>query len=455
MAGSTHNAAQRFGAYVNPAFVRLMGAFGYGQVYERAAGTRLWDGEGREVLDFVASYGATSLGHHPPKLLERVSAMFADESPALIQAGIGEHTAALAAELAKLTAPLTRSMFSTSGSEAIDAAMKLARAATKRRAILYCKGGFHGLGLGPLSITSHGRMREVFEPLVPECYEVPFDDLPALERSLVDSKAAAFVVEAIQAEAGVLVPKDDYLRAAHALCKKHGALLVLDEIATGLGRTGSLFAYEREGLVPDVLVLGRSLGGGLVPVSATITTPEIHDRAFGRIDRFDLHGATFAGWNLGHRIALAALEIVREDDLAGAARARGEQLIERLRDSIGSHPFVKGIRGRGLLVGIELGPTRAGGLLGRLLPGVVDVVSKRVLGQWLALRLLERGILARPASQQWNVLKLMPPLTVSEAEIDRAVDTIADVLAHYTDLRPLLTDVGQRLGSQLLAGWSL
>jgi putrescine aminotransferase len=305
-----------------------------------------------------------------------------------------------------------------------------------------------------LSIMGSGRLRDPFEPLLPQCFEVPFDDLDALERALVESKAAAFVVEPIQAEAGVVIPKQDYLRAAQALCTKHGALLVLDEVQTGLGRTGSMFAYEQEGFVPDVLVLGKALGGGLVPVSVAITTPEIHDRAYGRIDRFDLHGATFSGWALGCRVALATLGIIEQDELAKAAKERGEQLVERLRDAIGTHPFVKGVRGRGLLVGIELGPTKGTGLLGRFLPGVVDVLSKRVFGQWLALRLLERGILAQPASQQWNVLKLCPPLTVTPEEIDRVVDTIADVLAEYTELRPLLTDVGQRLGTQFLAGWS-
>ena len=153
-------------------------------------------------------------------------------------------------------------------------------------------------------------------------------------------------------------------------------------------------------------------------------------------------------------MAIATLALIEEQGLAAAARARGEQLVERLRDAIGSHPFVKGVRGRGLLVAIELGPTKGSGLLGRLLPGVVDVLSKRVFGQWLALRLLERGVLAQPASQQWNVLKLSPPLTVTEEEIDRVVATIADVLAEYTELRPLLTDVGQRLGTQFLSGWS-
>jgi putrescine aminotransferase len=454
MTASTHPAAQKFAAHVNPSFVKLLGAFGYGRVYERALGTKLWDSEGREYLDGLASFGAANLGHNHPKLLERVREMLTDDAPSLVHTGIAVHAAELGAELARLASPLTRCLFSTSGGEAVESAMKLARAATKRKGIVYCKGGFHGTGLGPLSIMGDGRLRDPFEPLIPQCFPVVFDDIPALDKAFVEHKPAAFVVEPIQAEAGVIVPKRDYLSEAHALCKKHGVLMVLDEIQTGVGRTGSMFAYQTEGFVPDVLVLGKSLGGGLVPVSAAITTPEIHDRAYGRVDRFDLHGSTFSGWTLGSRIALATLRIVEEDKLAEAAKERGEQLLERLRDGLVDHPFVKGVRGRGLLVGLELGPTKTSGLLGRLLPGLVDLLSKRVFGQWLAVRLLEHGILCQPASHQWNVLKIEPPLTISEPEVDQIVDSIVSVLKEYTELRPLLTDVGQRLGTQFLSGWS-
>jgi putrescine aminotransferase len=455
MTASSHPAALKFAAHVNPAFVKLLGAFGYGRVYERAKGTRLWDSEGREYLDALASFGAANLGHNPPALLERLRTMLEDDSPSLVHTGIAVHAAELGAELARIAHPLTRTLFSTGGGEAVESAMKLARAATKRKSILYCKDSFHGVGLGPLSIMGNGRMRDPFEPLVPGCYEIPFNDRSALEKGLLEHKPAAFVVEPIQAEAGVIVPERDYLRDAKDLCKKHGALLVLDEVQTGLGRTGSMFAFQGEDFTPDVLVLGKALGGGLVPVSATLTTPEIHDRAYGRVDRFDLHGSTFSGWALGCRVALATLAILKEDSLIEAANERGEQLLEKLRDALSGHPFVKGVRGRGLLVGLELGPTTKGtGLLARLLPGVVDLVSKRVFGQWLALRLLEEGILAQPAAHQWNVLKLTPPLTITEPEVDRIVDTIERVLGAYTELRPLLTDVGQRLGSQLLSGWS-
>jgi putrescine aminotransferase len=457
MSGASHPAAVKYAAHVNPAFVKLLGALRYGRVFVRAKGTTLFDEGGKEYLDFLASFGAMNIGHNPEKLLDRVRDMLADDAANVVHTGIPVHAAELAARLVKLTSPLDRVLLSTTGGEAVESAMKLARAATKRKAIVYCKGGFHGLGLGALSIMGDGRLRDLFEPLVPECYEIPFDDVGALEKALTARKTAAFIVEPIQAEAGVVVPHRDYLREARALCTRHGALFALDEVQTGMGRCGSMFAYQDPalgGFVPDVLILGKALGGGLVPVSCAVTTAEIHDRAYGRMDRFDMHGSTFSGWALGARIAHATLDILEEDKLVEAAKERGEHMLDRLRDGLADHPFVTSVRGRGLLVGLELGPAKATGLLGRLLPGVVDLVSRRIFGQWLALCLLERGIVAQPASMQWNVLKLEPPLTVSEAEVDRVCDAILEILEQYKDLRAILTDAGQRLGTQALAGFS-
>jgi putrescine aminotransferase len=453
MSALTHPAAQKYAAHVNAAFVKVLGAFGSGRVWVRAKGTRLWDAEGREYLDFLAASGAASLGHNPPKVLERLREVLSDDAAGFAEAGVSVAAADLAAALAKLAAPLTRVLPATTRGEAIDNALKLARAATKRHPLVHCRGGFHGTTLGALSVTGHGRLRDSFEPLLGQCYEIPFDDVAALAKILEERKPAAFVVEAIQVAAGVVVPRAGYLREAQELCTKFGTLLVLDEAQTALGRTGKTFAYEHEGFVPDVLVLGEALGAGLVPVSATLTTPEVHDRAYGKMDRYDLQGSP-SGNALGWRVAISVLEILERDALADAARVRGEQLLERLRDEVGAHPFVKAIRGRGLLVGLELGPTRSSGLLGRFLPGLVEGLSRRIFGQWLAVRLLEQGIVSQPASQQWNVLELRPPLTVTEDEIERVVGAITDILAEHRDLKALLADAGQRFGSQLLAGWS-
>jgi putrescine aminotransferase len=312
---------------------------------------------------------------------------------------------------------------------------------------VYCEGSFHGLSLGTLSITDSARLRAPFEPLLAGCARVPFADLAALERALSARKVAAFVVEPVQAEGGVVLPPPGYLRAAQEACRRHGALLVLDEVQTGLGRCGSLFAFQDEDVVPDVLVLAKSLGGGIAPIAATVTRRQWHERAFGSTRRFDLHGSTFAGNALGCAAALETLAIVEEERLSEAAVLRGRRLVDGLARRLQDHPFVRGVRGRGLLVGIELGPTD-GGWVSRAAPMLVRGLARSVFGQWLALRLLEKGIVAQPASQRWDVLRLEPPLTIAEAEIDLIVETTASILDEYRSLTPLVRDVGRRLRAQ-------
>lgn len=447
MSAREHPAVLKYAAHVNPAFVKLLGAFGYGRVFERARGTRLWDSEGREYLDFLAAFGVMNLGHNPPRLRERIKEILDDDAPNLCHVGIQVHAADLAARLAHGT--LTRVLFSSSGGEAVESALKLARAATKRKPILYCTGGFHGTGFGALSVMGSKRMREPFEPLVAETFEIPFDDLAGLELGLEKQRPAAVLMEPIQAEAGVKIPKAGYLRRVQELCRAKGTLLILDEVQTGIGRTGKMYAYEHEDFTPDILVLGKALGAGVVPISAALTTPEIHDRAYGRMDRFDLHSTTFSGNTFGCRVALAGLDLLAEEELVDAARERGEELLTSLRTALEGHPFVKSIEGRGLLVGLELGPAKQG-----MFDKLVEGVSKHVFGQWLALRLLELGIVAQPASQQWNVLKLEPALTVTSEEIQRVVGAIKGVLDEYRDLKSIMADAGKRLGTQALGGWN-
>ncbi len=443
-----------FDRHVNPAFVRLLGTLGYGRIFTRARGTRMWDHEGREYLDMLSAFGSTSLGNNPEELTAAMKSFLDDDAVNLIHIGPQVHAAELASDLAALAGgDLEVSMFSNSGGEALEAAMKLARAATGRTRIVYAKGGFHGSGLGPLSIMGSGRMRDVFEPLVPDCVEVPWNDAGAIDTALREGKCAAVILEPIQIEAGVLLPKEGYLAEVQAMCKKRGALFVLDEVQTGLGRTGSLFAYEREGFVPDVLALGKALGGGMVPISATLASREVWNRAFGTAEKFDLHGTTYSGNAFACRTARTVLRLIQEKELCKRAEQLGALFLDALRDRVGKHPFVRDVRGRGLILAVELGAEPRTGV-GKLLSGVVDTLSRKVFGQWLAVRLLEKNIVCQPASQQWNVLRLEPALTVTEAEIMRTVEAIGDILAEYTDMVPLLRDVGQRLGKQALSGFS-
>lgn len=446
-----HPSVDKFARHVNPAFVKLLGVLGYGRVFTRAQDVWLWDDQDRRYLDCLAGFGAVNIGHNHPRLLARLKAFLDEQALNLNHLGPAAPAAELAEKLAALLPePLEIALFSSSGAEGVEAAMKLAQAATGRRGFVSCRGGFHGTNLGALSVMGEPRLRRPFEPLLPDCEAVAFGDLAALERALA-RKPAAFVVEPIQAEAGVLLPPEGYLRRAQALCRERGALLILDEVQTGLGRTGRMFAFESEDFVPDVLVLAKSLGGSIAPIAATVVSRELHEKAYGSMDRFDLHSSTFAGNAFAATAALETLNILGDDGLAARAETRGAELLEALKQGLAGHPLVRSVRGRGLLVGIELGPTE-NGLINNAAPGLVEAVSEKVFGQWAALKLLEKGIVCQPASHHWNVLRLEPPLTIDAAETARAARLVVETLNEYQGLPALLTDVSLRLGRQCLNG---
>jgi putrescine aminotransferase len=441
-----------YAAHVGPSSSPRLGARGAEREFVRAKGTHLWDRDGREYLDLLAGFGAASLGHNPDVVLDALRASLAAEPPGVVAMGPRSIAGELAAELARVAHPLERCTLATGDGEASEAAIELARAATKRAAILTREGCFHAAGTSALPVEGRRYARAERGARWPEQHVVPFGDLHALERALRKHQPAALFVEPIEVEAGVILAPRGALARAAALCREHGALLVLDETATGLGRTGTLFAYQAEGVTPDVLVLGKALGGSLVPVSCVLTTPAIHDAARGMSNGAERLGPTSCGSALGCAAALATLRAIEQGGLVEAAQLKGDYLLNALRARLAGHPFVKEVRGRGLLVGIDLGPNPAGGALGRLFPGLVEGVSRRVIGQWLARRLLERGFVAAPAARQCNVLRLEPPLTVSHAELERAVAAIGAILDECAELGPLLASTATRLGEQLLAG---
>jgi putrescine aminotransferase len=449
----SHPAARKYAQHVNPAFVDLLGVLGYGRVFTCAHDVWVRDDTGERYLDLLAGFGAAGLGHNHPRLAARVRALLADEPLNLCHVGPSPHAADLAEMLAvRLGEPFAISLFASGGGEAVEAAMKLARAATRRTGFAFCAGGYHGTNFGTLSLMSVARWRQPFEPLLADCVSVPFGDIDALERELARKQAAAFIVEPIQAEGGVRMPPPDYLHAAKALCERFGTLLVFDEIQTGLGRTGTWFAFQGARAIPDIIVLGKALGGGLTPISAAVTSRELHARAYGSKDRFDLHSSTFAGNTLACVSALETLQILADEHLVENSAARGEQLLTALRAQLAGHPLIVDIRGRGLLVGIEIGPTDSG-LINRLAPGLVSTLSEKVIGQWLALKLLERGVICQPSAHAWNVLRLAPPLTIQPAEIEQAVSTVAAVFDEYRSLPKLIGELSARVLDQATLKW--
>ena len=435
--------AERYARHVDPAFVKLLGVLGYGRVFTRASGVHVWDDQGRQYLDLLAGFGSANIGHSHPRLVARLHALLEEQSLNLCHTGPSPYAARLAEALAEAAGGgLEMSLFCTSGAEAVEAAIKAARAATGRSRIVFCDGAYHGLSLGALSVSASKRMRRPFEPLLPGCDAVPFGDAEALERALAPRDAALFLVEPVQIEGGLRFAPPAFLQKARALCTKYGTLLALDEVQTGIGRTGSLFAFQQAQMAPDLLVLGKSLGGSIAPAAVTMTTRAVQKAAYGPTRRFDLHGSTFAGNAFASAAALETLRIVHDERLAERSRDNGAAMLAGLRERLAGHPLVADVRGQGLLIAIDL---RA------RLPSPLPSMTARIAGQWLALALLERGIILQPASQAWSVLRIEPPLTIDPIEIARAVEIIGNVFDEHRSAAPLLGRSGRRVVEQVIA----
>jgi ornithine--oxo-acid transaminase len=373
-----------------------------------ATGEGAWvvDVEGRRFLDCISAYSSLNQGHRHPHV---VAALVA-QAERLTLTSRAVHNDRMGAFLEKLCAlaRLDMALLMNTGAEAVETAIKLARKWGYRvkgvprdeARIVACRNNFHGRTTTIVGFSSEPQYRDDFGPYGPGFELVDFGNLSALERA-IDARTVAFLVEPIQAEAGIIVPPDGYLSAARALCRKHDVLLVLDEIQTGLGRTGKLFAYEHEAdAAPDLLVLGKALGGGVYPVSAVLANREIME-LFAPGD----HGSTFGGNPLASAVGLAALEVIEDENLPARAAALGEYLRERLQRLPSS--VVVDVRGRGLLVGIEI--ARAAGTARRYCE-----------------RLLDRGVLAKDTHAQ--VIRLAPPLVIERRDIDWLCEQLEAVL---------------------------
>ncbi|MGI6491630.1 MAG: aspartate aminotransferase family protein [Pelotomaculum sp.] len=413
--------------YLNGSLTMMMGLLDFDKQFAKAQGIHVWDNKGKRYLDFLGAYGALNLGHNHPKVIDAV--LQVRELPNLLQAAPGTLAAALGKNLALVTpGNLQRSFFGNSGAEAVEGALKLARAATGRAGLVYCDGSFHGKSMGALSVTGRKKYQKTFQPLVPGCYSVPFGDLEALEKKLSDKDCAAFIVEPIQGEGGIILPPVGYLAGARQLCSKYGTLFILDEIQTGLGRTGAMFACEHEGLVPDIICLAKSLGGGIMPIGAYITTDEIWKKAYGTMEKSTLHTSTFGGNTWATAAGIATLEVIYEENLAEKARVNGAYLLQQLKELQKKYPLLKDVRGRGLMVGLEF--NQPDSLAGKVTFGLTDKLSGEYLGSLVAGELLNKyHIITAYTLNNPNVIRLEPPLNVTREELDTLLEALNQILS--------------------------
>jgi putrescine aminotransferase len=391
--------------YVNPPLARVMKLSG-SPVEVSAEGVTIVDHNGKSYLDFAGGYGVFTLGYRHPRVVAAVRAQL-DTMALSGRTMFNPLLGRLAKRLAELTpGDLKISFFTNSGTEAVEGALKLARAATKRTKFVGTDGAFHGKTFGALSVSGREAFRAPFAPLLEDAVRAPFGDLAALA-ALVDD-AAAVIVEPVQGEGGVNVPPPEYLRGVRELCDHSGALFIADEVQTGLGRCGALFACDLTGVVPDVMTLAKGLSGGVMPIGAYVARPGVWNAAYAKDPL--LHTSTFGGNPLACAAALAALDVLIEDDLAANARARGAELLAGARAIAARYPdVIADVRGVGLLVGVEL---RNEGYGGTIIP-----------------ELLKRGVTAAWTLNQQRVIRLEPPLIVTADQIATALRALDEAVA--------------------------
>ena len=417
-----------YARHVNPQWVRVLDLLQMNEEYMRCEGALLYTRDGRRILDFLSGYCVHNVGHNHPRVIEAIKDELDTLGPAMLQSNVPERAGELAARLcARARGRLSKVFFSSSGSEGIEAVIKFARAHTRRGGLLHADGGFHGLTCGALSLMSNPFWRDGFGPLLPDTASVPFGNVEALEAQLSTRRFAAFVVEPIQAESGVQVPERGYLQAAQALCRRYGSLFVLDEVQTGLCRTGPFLAAHHFGLDPDMVVLAKALSGGLVPSGAVLLTDAVYRSVYSSLSRAFVHTSTYSENGLAMRAGLATLDVLEEEGLGERARLGGQHLRERLRQRLGSYEMVGEIRGKGLLCGIEFrAPRRLGQ---RLSFEAFAKIHPAMFGQTLVMRLFrDEGILTQICGNNFMVLKVAPPLTIAPAHIDEFVEAVGRVV---------------------------
>jgi ornithine--oxo-acid transaminase len=415
--------------YLNRQLGRVVRTLGFDREWVHGRGPYLIDSEGHEYLDLYAGYGVFALGRNHPFVRDQLIGVMLADPPTLPQIGVTTLAGVLAEELvSRAPDPIDAAVLCSSGTEAVEAALKLSRAATGRPRVLYCQRAFHGLSIGSLSVNGNREFRERFEPLLPGTEPVTFGDLDALRAQLSRGDVAAFIVEPVQGK-GVYVAPDGYLAAAGELCRAAGALLIVDEVQTGLGRTGRFLAVEHwEGVSPDIITLSKALSGGFVPIGAMLASRAVFDATFDSMERSVVHGSTFGNGELAATAALASLLVLDRDGLVARAAELGELLMSLTRPLVDRYDVVREIRGLGLMWGIELGPPS-----GRAARRVWESIERRQPGLFAQLVTVplfhEHRILTQVAGHHMNVIKVLPPLITPEDEIRRFADALDQVLA--------------------------
>ncbi|MBI0296452.1 aspartate aminotransferase family protein [Streptomyces sp. PRKS01-29] len=435
--------------HLNHQLPRMLRTIGFDKVYERAEGAYFWDDEGQDYLDMLAGFGVMGLGRHHPVVRKALHDVLDADLADLTRFDCQPLPGLLAERLLAHAPHLDRVFFGNSGTEAVETALKFARYVTRKPRVLYCAHAFHGLTTGSLSVNGEDGFRKGFAPLLPDT-PIEMGDLDALERELARGDVAGFVVEPIQGK-GVHEAPPGFLRAAQELLHRHKALLIADEVQTGLGRTGDFFAYQHEdGVEPDLVCVAKALSGGYVPVGATLGKDWIFKKVYSSMDRVLVHSASFGSNAQAMAAGLAVLAVMADEGVVANARRTGELLRDRLAALVDRYELLHDVRGRGLMIGIEFGRPSSLGLRSRW--AMLQAARKGLFAQMLVVPLLRRHhILTQVSGDHLEVIKLIPPLIIGEREVDRFVEAFTAVMDDAHDGGGLIWDFGRTLVKQAVA----
>ena len=436
--------------YVNPKLARALQIIGFDKMWARGEGAYLWDVNGERYLDLLAGYSVYNLGRGHPAIKQAIQEALNLERPNLVKMDCPLLAGLLGEALIQRMPPgLEAVFFANSGAEAVETAVKFARATTKRPRMLYMDHAFHGLTLGTLSLNGARDFRDGFEPLMPGFDMLPMDELPALEKELRKGDVAGLVLETIQGK-GVHMPKGDYLPEAQRLCRKYGALFICDEVQVGMGRSGRFLACEHWNLEPDIVTLAKSLGGGYIPVSATIARRDIHEKTFNNLKRCQVHSTTFGQNELAMAAGLATLQVMDEEHLVERAAQMGQKLIDGLTALKERHEMIADVRGKGLIVGIEFKPF--GSLAMKAAWTTAEAAEKGMFAQLVVMSLMrDHHILVQVGGPRVNIIKLLPPLIIGEEEVQMIVSAFDAVLTEAANLRGSVWSLRAELVKHALA----
>ncbi len=435
--------------HLNHQLGRVLKTIGFDRFYVRGEGSYLFDADGERYLDFLAGFGVYALGRSHPVLKAALHQAIDLDLPNMVQMDCSLLPGLLAEQLVdRCGEEINRVFFCNSGAEAIESAIKFSRQATKRPRILYAEHAFHGLSNGALSLNGGAEFREGFGRLLPGCEPVPFGDIAALRSALQSRDVAAFIVEPIQGK-GVYMATPEYWAEAQALCREFKTLLVLDEVQTGLGRTGKFFCFEHYGLHPDIITVSKALSGGYVPVGAMLTTDRVFTSVYSSLEKALKHSTTFGRNQLAMVAGLATLATFDDEDIIERARLSGLAFKSALAPLVERYEMFHEVRGEGLMIGLQFGPPQSAALRRRF--NALERLRPAIFSQMMVVPLFHRHrILTQVAADNVNIIKLLPPLICGQEEIDYFVNALDDVLRDAHAGSGLLFEFGRTMATGAL-----